>query len=101
MWREKLGDGFFSTNYVLRGKGFYISYNPDTSLGYTGITYLGNILGVNLKDGEETALKTKTGKWRILEGDFRKQYEKAFPNYQKCLAVYKKYKKTNNSNWTT
>ena len=89
-------------NYVLVGKGFYLSYNPDTSIEHDFFTDLGNMMGGNLKDGEETALYNReTGKWYILECDFRKEYTKAFPNYGECKRVYMKNKNKNRSNWST
>ena len=93
------------SNSILQGKGFYISYNPSTGANHMGglLTNLGNALGADLKDGEETALciEKKSGKeWAILEGDFRKEYEKAFPSLMRCKKVYEK-NKDKRSNWST
>lgn len=92
-----------TNNEILKGKGFYISYNPNTGKDHGFFTELGNMLGAQLKDGEETALRLeKRGLWLILEGDFRKEYEAAFPKGLKaCEAVYKKHKKSKRSNWST
>jgi len=82
-------------NEVLEGGDFYISFNPsviaimemwkaDTSLG-------------------ETALVKPDSKikYRILNGDFRKQYEKVIhKGFKACLKVYNQYKEKHNSSWT-
>ena len=92
---------------VLKGDGFFISYNPNTTTGHIGFTELANTLGGDVKDGEETALCVAgssgllSNTWHILEGDFRKEYEAAYPSLKKCLAVYKKHKKKHRSNWST
>lgn len=90
-------------NEVLVGKGFYISYNPHTGKDHNFLTDLGNLLGGDLKDGEETALYLeKRHLWLILEGDFRKEYEAVFSKGLKaCEAVYKKHKESKRSNWST
>jgi len=69
-------------NKILESEDVFISYNP-------------HIIG-----GKETAVKTK-GKWYVLKGDFRKQYEKVFPDVDKILKVFKKYDKEFGSFWTT
>lgn len=69
-------------NVVLENDDVFISYNP------------------HLPGGRETAVKIK-GDWYILNGDFRKQYEKVFPNIEKILEVFKKYNKEFGSFWTT
>jgi len=90
-------------NEVLRGDGFYISYNKDTGTDHLRrvLTQLGNTLGANLKDGTETALYYE-GRFDILEGDFRKEYEEAFPQgLEACKEVFKKHEADHRSNWTT
>lgn len=88
------------TNEVLEGKGFYISYNPNTSDVCSSFTNFGNALGGNFKDGEETAL-CYDGSFYILEGDFRKEYASAFPKgLNECKKVFEKHKVTNRSNWS-
>ena len=90
---------YVGPNEILRAKWGRVSYNPNTGNGHFmagAITELLNAFGKNVKDGEETALYD--GKvWRILTGDFRKEYEKVFPNLKKCITVYKKNKKFRNS----
>lgn len=94
-----------TTNVVIEGEGFFVSYNPDTDSGHGVLTELGNLMGGDLKDGEETALckanKDGTQEWHILEGDFRKEYEKAFPSYGECKNVYMINKAKHRSNWST
>ena len=89
-------------NVILRAKWGRISYNPDTSAhplaGLT--TQLIRLMGRDVKDGEETALYD--GKiWRILTGDFRKDYEKVFPNLEKCLTFYESKKAEFRNNFST
>lgn len=89
-------------NEVLSCDGYYVSYNPKTGVNYSALTDLGNMLGGNLVDGEETALYIKnTNKWHILEGDFRIEYKAVFPDVKKSKKVYEKHKKHSRSNWST
>ena len=87
IWK-KIGD----TNVILEADWGHISYNPETGKGpFIGrvITDILNEFGQNVKDGEETALyNEESDVWRILTGDFRKEYEKAFPRFEECLKVY-------------
>ena len=90
-------------NEVLTGRNFHISYNPDSSKshGTELLTMLGNVLGGDVTDGEETALCYK-GRFDILEGDFRKEYAVAFPKgLTACKRVFKKHEEEHRSNWTT
>jgi len=90
-----------SNNLILKGEDFYISYNPQTGIDHTFFTDLGNMMGGDLKDGEETAL-CYDGRFDILEGDFREEYEEAFPGgLEACKRVFKKHEESNRSNWTT
>lgn len=107
---EKLAWKPVNNNWILEGENFYVSYNPATGGDHNPFTDLGNILsamvgGGELQDGEETALciKTEEGrKWYILEGDFRKNYERAVPKgAEACLRVYLRNKKNHRSNWST
>lgn len=88
-------------NEVLKGHGFCISYNPDPN----------KIEGVEIPlltsdfHGPETAIVIY-GKDRhiylILNGDFRAEYEAAFPGGLKaCLHVYAARKPQFGSTWTT
>jgi len=96
-------------NYILKGNGFYVSYNPDTFTSYFGrglppgfFTDLANFIDPSrqLKDGEETALYDGEN-WYILEGDFRKNYLRAFPKgLEACKRVYER-NKAKRSNWST
>jgi len=92
-----------TSNEVLEGDDFHISYNKDTGTDHLGgvLTQLGNTLGANLKDGAETALCYE-GRFDVLEGDFRKEYEEAFPQgLEACKEVFKKHEAEHRSNWTT
>lgn len=95
-------------NEVLQGDNFYISYNPSTGTELMAGTFtsvansLGSILGKSFKDGEETALKDSSGQWYILQGDYRKEYEKVFSKGEKaCISVFRKYEKVARSEWST
>lgn len=92
----------FASNYLLKGEGFFISYNPNTGDGHAGLTDLVNVLGGNVKDGEETALYHEAGEiWYILEGDFRSEYTKAFfEGYAACKKVYQD-NISSRSDWST
>ena len=91
-------------NQILKGEGFYISYNPSTGGGHSVFTDLGNLLGADLKDGEETALVLDGDKriFSILEGDFRKDYEKLLDKgYKACKKFFDSKKSKFASNWST
>lgn len=101
-----------SHNEILEGKGFFISYNPNTNsdevgrlLNDTGVL-IGLMNGVDLKKpevAEETALVKldEQNVYYILDGDFRKQYTKLLPlGFKKCLEFYKS-KPKQQSNWST
>lgn len=99
-WIKK--EGF--ANQVIRGKGFFISYNKATGKDpiSEAIAGFAQILGLDARNGEpETAFKEDNGEWKILKGDFRKEYEAAFPSITKCRAVYEKNKAKHRSNWST
>ena len=84
-----------SNNEVLSGDDFYISWLQDTSsLG------ISSWVGDDNNKGE-TAL-CKDGDYFILNGDFRKEYEKYFDEgFESCKKnVYDKMKKTNSSCWS-
>ena len=88
-------------NEVLSTKWGRISYNPNTGNAFGRLTtLLLNIHNQNVEDGEETALYDNKV-WRILTGDFRKQYTKLFPNLKKCIAFYESQKKKHRNNYST
>ena len=90
------------SNQILDAGNFYISYNgyPDNK------NFLGELAALlsgdeSMKDiREETALYDGK-KWRILNGDFREEYEAAYPDWKNCLAVYRKHKAQPRSPWST
>lgn len=69
--------------------GWFVSYNPDPALGR----------------GPETALVTPDPKspfgrhFRILDGDFRKEYEAAGPDLDACIKVYETNRAAHRSMW--
>lgn len=77
-------------NEVLEKDGYYISYNPNTN--NCPFTQFGQRLGIGEgEEGEETAMYGSDGKWRILKGDFRKEYERC-KTENECLAMYESNK---------
>lgn len=86
-WRHN--QGLFRGNYVLDCGGFWISYNPDPSL-------LGSDNG-----SDETAL-VHDGRFYILNGDFRADYERLAPKgIQACLDFFRDKQEEFGSSWTT
>ena len=85
-------------NFVLdNGNGkYFVSYNPNTNF-----THLPMFAG-DSPNGDETALvDCETGKYFVLNGDFRKDFEAAFLNgFAACKSVYNKYKSVSQSVWT-
>ena len=82
--------GGVARNEVLDGDGFYVSY-ADTSgmFGWSGDG-----------DGIETAL-VKDGQFKILNGDYRAQYEKLVPEgFDACLRFYQQQSAHADSSWT-
>ncbi len=79
-------------NKVMRSKKFYVSYNPNPC---AGMSFFAPDSG-----WDETALCVD-GSFKILNGDFRNEYEEAFPSLEKCLEVYEKHKESADSSWST
>lgn len=95
-------------NFVLESpNGYYISFapNPTSTIFGVDMAELVRSMGGNNEDRgtPETALYASEGDklWRILDGDFRAEYEAAFPDWEASLAVYNKYKKDHRSSWST
>ena len=81
-------------NLVLQGDGFFISYRANTA--DFGESWAGNDEGSG-----ETAL-CFDGEYKILNGDFRKDYEKIIDSgLNECLKFYEEKKEKFNSRWTT
>jgi len=75
-------------NELLQGEGFYISYNPSPCDNIAGSFFSSD------GGGAETALAVDSeGQkvWMILNGDYRKAYQAAFPDKEACIKVYKKH----------
>jgi len=71
-------------NYVLRGKGFFISYYPNPRSFIPMFQDETALVLVNLA-GKNRCL--------ILNGDFRKEYEEVIDQgLEACLAVFQKHK---------
>jgi len=80
-------------NMILDGGDFYISFNP--------CPWAGTKMFESDTDRGETAL-CKDGKFLILNGDFRKEYEGVFgEGYTACFAVYEQHRAEFDSSWTT
>lgn len=85
-WEPKINYFGKQSNFILRGDGFKISYNPDTQSS----TIIDCFSGDKNADGsyQETALLYK-GNFYILNGDFRKEYEELVPKgYQACYDFF-------------
>lgn len=80
------------SNSVIRGKGFFVSYNPNTAS--SGKVWQGSSL-------TETAL-CKPGKYYVLDGDFRKQYEELIDKgWKACKKFYDDNKELYDSKWSS
>ena len=97
-----------SGNYILEteGVGFYISYRGDgrspENTALATYNLMGSFFGLDTAP-EETALVVPNSipKYRILNGDFRKEYEEACPlGLEACVAVYEKHKTSARSDWS-
>lgn len=94
-------------NYILQSDDIFISYQPweDVDTRDDIFEGLATMLTGDDTKSDETALKYEIdGKdvWCILKGDFRKDYEKLFPDKDKCIAFYKKMKpKHGFDKWST
>ena len=92
-------------NLVLQGEGFYISYldNTHDDSFLDVFEELGDLVGI--KTGQtETALvvPNSTPKFRILNGDFRKEYESLVPKgLGACVEFYEQNKAAHRSDWGT
>lgn len=96
-------------NIALQGDGFYISYNDatgqedpllyETSKSMDAL--LGVLLGQEVKRQEETAI-CFDDTFLILNGDFRKEYEKLVDKgLDACVEFYNKHKAELRSIWST
>ena len=91
--------GLEYNNMILQGKDFYLSYNPDTKRSKVGnaMDSLINMFSGKDDGGEETAL-CKDDIFYILNGDFRKEYEKLFPKgFKGCKKFFDSKKKYQSS----
>lgn len=89
-------------NVVLEFSGGYISYNPNVGSSELGEAFksFGYVLGLE-SSKKETALKIE-GVWYILNGDFRKDYEKLLSKGAVAMVkFYKSKKKEFGSFWST
>jgi len=87
-----------SSNTILRGDGFYISYNPCPG---GGSAFFGSDT-----DGPETAIVKEISKSKsqffILNGDYREVYEKLFlSGFEPCKRFYDQEKVHAGSSWST
>lgn len=73
--------GIADENHVLKKENFYISYNPKPCATLPGFASDGG--------GDETAI-VKDGKFYILNGDFRKEYEELVDQgFDACYNFFK------------
>jgi len=81
-------------NQILDCGDFYISFRANTS-------DFGSIFTGDDDGAGETALCSNGGKYMILNGDFRKDYEKRVDKgFEECLKFYKSKKKKYSSVWS-
>jgi hypothetical protein len=84
---------FWTTNYVLEGDGFALSYNPSPGGGMSAFQADGGDC--------ETAI-VADGEYYILNGDWRKEYEKLAPEgLDACMAFYEAHRGKHGSSWST
>jgi hypothetical protein len=94
-------------NMVLENEHIRVSYNPVTgAITANPVVNMAQAIAGSFngesEPQEETALLDRdSGIWRILLGDFRVPYQEAYPDWDKCLAVYEKYKGEYRSRWST
>ena len=92
---KRISSPFGSTNFILNGDGFYISFNPDP-----GANVLGAMFGSD-DCGPETAL-VNVDKFYILDGDFRAAYERLVGiGYAACKAFYDQQSAHADSSWAS
>ena len=94
-----------NSNTVLQGEGFYISYLGDIHSDPTleSLNRLGDMCGIET-GSTETALvvPNSTPRFRVLNGDFRKQYEALVPDgLAACVKFYEEHKATAGSDWSS
>lgn len=87
----KINPDGISTNYLLKGDGFYISYNPQPCKG-------SRVWGSD--DGQPETALVKDGVFRILNGDFRKKYSKRIDSFDECLEFFNSKKDSCVSSWS-
>lgn len=82
---------------VLEEEGFYISFNPSLT------HLLGHSFAPDTDKGETALVKPNDKrKFRILNGDFRKDYEKLVPlGFTACRKFFEKKEKKYNSSWSS
>jgi hypothetical protein len=82
-------------NYILEGDGFFVSFIPSNAN-----PWLGTIFNGDRPDGMETAI-VKDGKYYILNGDFRKDYEKLVDKgFNACKKFFDKNEDESGSSWS-
>lgn len=82
-------------NQILERKEYYISFNPNTNfddeavlLNFTG-ALIGGLIGKEMEsDGRSETALCKNGKYYILNGDHRKQYQK-LRTFKESMAYFK------------
>jgi len=78
-------------NYTCYGEGFFISFLPanvDLSI-------------FSSDNGEAETAIVKDGKYYILNGDWREQYEPLIPlGFEACFILYKEHAKDCQSSWS-
>lgn len=93
-------------NQILIGDKFFVSYNPGAGADPTSVL-LGAFAGIKGREGtmsSETALVDDRGKtkvFKILSGDWRKEYLERIDSWEDCLAFFDSKKAEFGSDWST
>ena len=92
---ERITGPLGGVNYILRGDGFYVSYN-----GNPGASLFGRFFDSD-EGGPETAL-VHDDDFHILNGDYRADYERLAPDgFDACKRFYDATAAHANSSWST
>lgn len=93
-WKFRMG-----LIYLLDGDGFYVSFNENVRANMGGLSMLGGLMASD-DDAPETAL-CRDGKFFILNGDFRKEYEALVTKgWDACIEFFNAQSAEHGSSWT-
>lgn len=97
-WEFKMGL-LGGGNHILRGDGFYISYNANPQWVTGGLAFVGSMFASD--DGSDETALCRNNEFLILNGDFRADYEPLVAQgYEACRAFFEEKKASHGSSWT-